>query len=469
MPRKTEVVESPEESAISRRGFIRTGTAVAAAVAGGLTARNAVAAPPPYESGQPPATQPSPLGTGPAPSPLVPAPLTLQPISAPTELEQAYAPTAQPPDRRTGFAIVGLGRLALEEILPAFGEAKSCKITALVSGDREKALRVAQQYGVKESSVYDYKTYDRLADNPEVDVIYIVLPNGLHEEYTVRGAKAGKHILCEKPMANTPEEAERMIKACKDANRKLMIAYRIQYEPFNNSVKKMVRASLGEGGADKGELGMVKLLTMTNTQNQGGDLTQWRLNKPLAGGGSLPDIGLYCLNTARFLIGEEPIEISGAQIYSTPGDPRFREVEETVSWMMRFPSGIMANCSCSYGAHNTKQYQVHGEKAWAQMDPAFSYHGLRLQVGRKSPSDPQAEGVEDRRLSEKNQFALEMDHMATCVQENKTPFTPGEEGLQDQRLMAAIYESARSGKTMKFPRIEKRDAFRGDPPPKEMA
>ncbi len=347
MPRRIETVLPSEESAISRRRFISTGTVVAATVAGGLTTRAAIAAPPPYESGQPPAAQPSPLGTGPAPSPLVPAPLTLQPITAPTELEQPYAPTAQPPERRTGFAIVGLGRLSLEEILPAFGEAKRCRVTALVSGDREKALRVAQQYGVKESSVYDYKTYGRLADNPDVDVIYIVLPNGMHAEYTVRGAKAGRHILCEKPMANTPQEAEQMIKACKDANCKLTIVYRIQYEPFNNAVKKMVRASLGESGADKGELGAVKRLTMANTQNQGGDLTQWRLNKMLAGGGSLPDIGLYCLNTARFLTGEEPIEITGAQIYSTPGDPRFREVEETVNWIMHFPSGIVANCSGS--------------------------------------------------------------------------------------------------------------------------
>ena len=133
---------------------------------------------------------------------------------------------------------------------------------------------------------------------------------------------------------------------------------------------------------------------------------------------------------------------------------------------MRFPSGIVANCSSSYGA---RQYQVYGEQAWAQMDPAFSDNGLRLQVGRKSPSDPKAEGIEDRCLTQKNQFALEMDHMAACVQKNKTPYTPGEEGLQDQRLMAAIYEVARSGKIMKLPRVEKRDAFRGDPSPKELA
>jgi predicted dehydrogenase len=457
MPRQREIAWPVDENTLTRRRFLRTGSVVAAAVAGGLTGRSAVAAPPPYETGQPPAALPAAPGTGPAPSPQMPAPLTLQPITAKTELEQEYAPTAQPPDRRTGFAIVGLGRLSLEEILPAFGEAKRCKVTALVTGDREKGVRVAQQYGVKESSVYDYKTYERLADNPEVDVIYIVLPNGMHLEYTVRGAKTGKHILCEKPMANTVREAEQMIQACKEANRKLMIAYRIQYEPYNNAVKKMVRDS-------SGELGKVKLMMMSNTQHQGGDLTQWRLNKALAGGGALPDIGLYCLNTARFLTGEEPIEISGAQVYSTPGDPRFKEVDETVNWLMRFPSGILVNCMTSYGTHNAKQYQVYGEQAWARMDPAFSYTGLALKIGRKSVADPQAESLEDRRLDQKNQFALEMDHMAMCVQENKTPYTPGEEGLQDQRIMEAIYEAGRSGKPIKLARVEKPDAFRGDSP-----
>ncbi|MBC8103963.1 MAG: Gfo/Idh/MocA family oxidoreductase [Cytophagales bacterium] len=444
---------------VTRRRFLHTGSLAAVAVAG-LTG-GAAGAPPPYETGQPPASSPSPPGTGPAPGPQVPAPLTLQPITAPTEREQEYAPAALPPDRRVGFAVVGLGRLSLEEILPAFGESTRCRATALVSGDRQKALRVAQQYGIKESSVYDYQTYDRLADNPDVEVIYIVLPNGMHAEYTIRGAKAGKHILCEKPMANTSREAAEMIQACRAANRKLMIAYRIQYEPFNTSVKKLVRASLESG---KGELGKIKLLTMANGQSQGGDLKQWRLDKTLAGGGALPDIGIYCLNTARFLTGEEPIEISGAQVYSTPGDPRFREVEETVNWLMRFPSGVMANCSTSYGMHETRHYQVHASDAWAQMNPAFAYTGLRLQIGRKSPFDPRAEGIEERRLNQKNQFALEMDHMAMCVQENKTPYTPGEEGLQDHRLMEAIYESGRTGKTIKLPRVDKKDIFRGDPP-----
>ena len=384
----------------------------------------------------------------------MPPSIKLEPIVAQTERENELAPNALPPDKRVGVAIVGLGRLTLEEILPAFGEAKRCKPVALVSGDQAKARQIAQQYGIKAQNLYSYQNYDDIKNNPDVDMIYIVLPNSMHAEYTVRGAQAGKHILCEKPMATSVKEAQQMVDACKKASKKLMIAYRIQYEPYNRSVMQMVRGN---------ELGAVKVLEMANCQNQGGDLNQWRLKKALAGGGSLPDIGLYCLNTARFLTGEEPVEIS-ANMYSTPNDPRFVEVEENVNWMMRFPSGIQAVCSTNYGAHESRYYRVMGAEKWVQMSPAFSYGGLRQMVGHKSKDNPKFEVMEERQMSQKNQFALEMDHMAECVQEDKRPYTPGEEGLQDQRLMAAIYEAAHSGRTVKMPAISGLDAFRGTPP-----
>ena len=255
-------------------------------------------------------------------------------------------------------------------------------------------------------------------------------------------------------MATSVKEAQQMVDACKKANKKLMIAYRIQYEPYNRSVMQMVRG---------GELGAVKVLEMANGQNQGGDLNQWRLKKALAGGGSLPDVGLYCLNTARFLTGEEPIEIS-ANMYTTPNDPRFTEVEENVNWLMRFPSGIQAVCSTSYGWHENRYYRVLGAEKWAQMSPAFAYNNLRLMVGHKSKENPKFEVTEERQLTPKNQFALEMDHIAECVQEDKRPFTPGEEGLQDHRLMAAIYEAAHNGRTVKLSAPSGLDAFRGTPP-----
>ena len=427
---------SDYEWSASRRRFLKTaGAGIAIASAAGELATPLFAQTP--TGGQSP----------------VPPPIKLPEIEAPTE-RQAPPPTAAPPEKRLGFAVVGLGHLSLEQILPAFAQTKLCKPTALVSGDAQKAAQVAQQYGINPKNIYNYQNYDALKDNPEVDVIYIVLPNSMHAEYTVRGAKAGKHILCEKPMANSVKECQQMIDACNQANKKLMIAYRIQYEPHNRLMMQMARGR---------ELGAVKVIEMVNGQNQGGDLNQWRLKKSLAGGGSLPDVGIYCLNTARFVTGEEPIEIQASQ-YSAPGDPRFREVEETVTWMTRFPSGIQVNATCSYGFHETRRYRVAGSDAWAEMSPAFPYKGLRLTVGRKSPTNPMVESREDRVLEEKNHFALEMDHIAECVQENKRPFTPGEEGLQDMRLIALIYEAAQSGKRITIPPQVGMDLFRGPQP-----
>ncbi len=395
--------------------------------------------------------------------PLVPLPARLSPVQAPIPLPPTSAPTEQnpgpPPEplpmgQKIGFAVVGLGNLALQQILPGFAQSKFCKVAALVSGDRAKALQVAAQHGVAEQSVYSYADFDKIADNPDVQVVYVVLPNALHEEYVVRAAKAGKHVLCEKPMATSPAECERMIAACKAAARHLMVAYRIQYEPNNYRIKALSRSG--------GEFGRVKMIEGFNGQNQG-DPNQWRQKLSLAGGGSLPDVGLYCLNTFRYLTGEEPLEVTG-HTYSTPGDPRFKDVEELCYWSMRFPSGVVANAASSYGSHESRRYRVLAESGWFGLDPAFSYGGLQQEQSyAKGP-------VEYRmtpKIEAKQQFALEMDHMAECVKLGKTPYTPGEEGLQDHRIMAAIYESAASGRPVALPRIETIDTFRGSEPSRE--
>ncbi|HEY0791435.1 MAG TPA: Gfo/Idh/MocA family oxidoreductase [Chthoniobacterales bacterium] len=376
----------------------------------------------------------------------------LGPLSASTEQSSGEPPLPLPPQRRIGIAVVGLGHLSINQILPAFGSSKRVKVTGLVSGDAAKARALAAMHGVPERSIYDYQSFDRIGENPDIDAVYIVLPNSLHAEYTVRAAQAGKHVLCEKPMATSARECEQMITACKVENRKLMIAYRIQYEPHNRMVQRSVR---------NGAFGPVKLIEAVNGQNQG-DPEQWRQKKALAGGGSLPDVGLYCLNTTRFLLGEEPTEVS-AMLYSTPNDPRFREVEENVIWQMRFPSGALAHCATGYGFHESRRYRVYGEKSWIGMDPAFSYTNLQVESSK-------AEGpIEERsRLSmqPKDQFALEMDHFGGCVQEDKTPYTPGEEGLQDQTLMEAIYEAARSGRPvlLNSDASARLDRFRGPDP-----
>ncbi|NEU14133.1 Gfo/Idh/MocA family oxidoreductase [Methylobacterium sp. BTF04] len=340
-------------------------------------------------------------------------------------------PAPMPPGKRVGFAIVGLGRLSLEEILPAFGEAKKARVVALMSGSPDKAHLVAEQYGIAAEAVYGYGDWDKLAQNPQVQAVYIVTPNGLHRENVLAAAKAGKHVLCEKPMANSSAEAREMVAVCAAAGLKLMIAYRCQYEPYNREVVRLARS---------GEFGKPRLIQAFNGQTTGLP-QQWRLKKALSGGGALPDIGLYCLNGVRALTGEEPVQVQ-AQIHSPQGDPKFAEVEETVAFTLRFPSGIIAQCTSSYGVHESRRLQLHTERADIDLQNAFAYRGQRLVV---SHPDGAVESQDSRVLGAKNQFALEIDHMARCILENRRPRTPGEEGLQDQVLMEAIYESARTG------------------------
>ena len=362
--------------------------------------------------------------------------IAFPPITGSTERPEKGKPLPLPREQRVGFAIVGLGRLAVEELLPAFGPSRLARPVALVSGDRAKAHALAQRHGIEERSVYDYANFDRIADDPAVQVVYIVLPNSMHAEFTLRAAKAGKHVLCEKPMSNTVAEARQMIDACRAAGRKLMVAYRSQYEPMDRQIVSWVR---------EGRLGALREFTAFNGQLQG-DPKQWRLKKALAGGGALPDIGLYCLNAARFMSGEEPVEVIG-HTYATPGDARFREVEETANFTLRFPGGLIAQCGSSYGTHESKFLRLSGSLGWAEMNPAFQYDGLKLRLGtveagRNTVTEPSIEAG--------NQFTHEIDHMARCVIEGTEPHTPGEEGLQDMRVMEAIYRSAETGRSVRL-------------------
>lgn len=363
---------------------------------------------------------------------------TVQFINWRGEADRPEPPPPAPlaPDKRIGFAIIGLGRLTLGQILPAFASSLYAKPVALVSGSPDKAHAVAVQYGIKAEAVYSYEQIDRLADNPEVQAVYVVTPNGLHLDHVRAAARAGKHVLCEKPMAANSEQARQMLKACSDASVRLMIAYRCQYEPFNQAAAHLVQS---------GELGRVRVIEATNTQAQGPG-GQWRMDAALAGGGALPDIGLYCLNGVRAMLGEDPIEVY-AQIINPQGDDRYAQVEETTSFMLRFPSGAIANCATSYGAHETKDMRLRLEKGWIEIENAFAYHGQRLRVARRKGD---LEAVEELRPGAGDQFRLEIDHFAQCLLNGSAPRTPGEEGLQDHLLMEAIYRSARENRPVQI-------------------
>jgi predicted dehydrogenase len=349
---------------------------------------------------------------------------------APAAAQVPNVKLPEPPGKPVGFALVGLGSLSINQLMPAFAKCRHAKLVGFVSGRPDKAKHLAQVYGVDAKHIYDYETYERIADNPAIDVIYVVLPNSMHAEYTIRALKAGKHVLCEKPMANTPQECEQMIAAARAANRKLMIGYRVRYEPYNQALIAYAR--------DAAEAGPTRIILADAGFNIG-DPKQWRLRKQMAGGGSLMDIGIYALNAARYLSGEEPVAVN-AMMHSTPNDPRFVEVEENITFQLRFPGGILANCTSSYGG-NVNRIRVTKPRGSAELEPASSYTGLRMRLLRGGT-------IEERILPQRDHFAMEMDHFSECVLNDREPLTPGEEGLKDLRVIMAIYEAARSGRTV---------------------
>ena len=330
-----------------------------------------------------------------------------------------------------GYCIVGLGRISVDHFMPGLLQSQHGKVTGLVSGTPDKARTLAAQYGVPASSVYSYEQYDRIRDNPAIDAVYIGLPNSMHADYTIRAAKAGKHVLCEKPMATSVADARAMIAACDAARRKLMIAYRCQLEPVNLKAIALIRS---------GAIGQVQAIESANGFNI--PAGEWRLNRKLAGGGPLMDVGIYSLNASRYLTGEEP-QVLEAYSSVIDKDGRFNEVEENVSWTMRFPSGIVASCTTTYGASMDGYVRIHGAEGMLELSPAFSYQGIHL-TGMTTGSDGKSKEPVDmpEPIKDPQQFTHQADYFADCIRNDKPVKMSGEEGLRDMELMMQIYRSA---------------------------
>ena len=330
---------------------------------------------------------------------------------------------------KLGFAVVGLGKLSLGEIIPALRTTANCRLAALVSGHPDKARRVAAENGLPEDAIYNYENYDRIARDPRIDVVYIVLPNSMHAEYTIRAFKAGKHVLCEKPMASTVEDAEAMVAAGKAANRQLMIAYRCLTEPLNVEAMRRVRS----GSLGKPRLVITKMVRQSNPNDPS---DAWRLDMKMSGGGALADMGIYGISASRYLLNEEPIELRAIS-QTDKSDPRFKSVEDLYSWEFRFPSGAIAQGSTSFDASDTMSYEVIGEHKRLVADPGCFYGGNRLSL---------VQGGERQEIPihEVDHFAREMDWMADVVRGKAPMLAPGEEGVQDMRLIRAIMDSAAS-------------------------
>jgi predicted dehydrogenase len=326
--------------------------------------------------------------------------------------------------KQLGVALVGLGKYSTGQLAPALQETKLCKLAGIVTGTPTKALQWKQQYNIPEKNIYDYKTFDRIADNPDIDIIYIVLPVGMHAEYVERAARAGKHVICEKPMATSAEDCRRMIAAMQKAGKKFSIGYRLHFEPHHQEMMRL---------GQKQAYGPITKLISDNGFRFNND-TPWRVNKKLAGGGPLMDMGIYCVQGVIYTKGQLPISVT-AKLAPNP-DPKglFKEVEAGINWQMHFADGAVADCRTSYAENLNSSLRAEASKGWMELQPAFGYGGLD---GRTSQGPMNLPNVP--------QQARQMDDFADCVLNNKPTRVPGEMGLRDIQILQAIYRAAETG------------------------
>jgi predicted dehydrogenase len=337
---------------------------------------------------------------------------------------------AQSPTKKVRYAPVGLGVISTQHFMPGTRMSQFGQINALVSGHPDKAHKFAAEYNVADANIYNYENFDKIRDNPEIDAVYIGLPNSMHAEYVIRAAEAGKHVLCEKPMATSLKDCQNMIAACRKNNRKLMIAYRCHLQSSHVQARELVRS---------GAIGNVEVIEGAAGFNSAPGV--WRLNKALAGGGPLMDIGVYALNACRFVLGEEPAQIQ-AYASSDPNDPRFKEVEENISWTMKFPSGALASMTTTYGANQEGFLRLHGSKGVLEIN-GFGYAGIGLTLRQSGPAGRNEVTTQADNAKDPYQFVVESDYFSRCVLDNKEPSeATGEEGMKDFAIMQKIYQSA---------------------------
>ena len=339
----------------------------------------------------------------------------------------AGATLPEPPAERMRWAIVGLGSFAIGQVIPGFADARQSRMTAFVSGNPAKARDLGARYSV--ARFYDYATYDTMRDDAEIDCVYIVLPVGLHAEYTIRALEAGKHVLCEKPMASTSAECERMIAAARANGRQLGVAYRVHFEPTNREAKRRIEA---------GELGPIRAVQNAHGFNANPQFPphKWRLEKTLAGGGSMFDIGIYGLNTSLMMLeGDRPVSVSALYAYPKD-DPRFAEVEGGIEWRLTMASGVNVTGWSSY-CHSPYVSRQHyfGASASMEMQPATTYDDNNILIDGR----PVGAG------NPMSQFAAQIDGFSEAARADRAHLTPGEIGLRDIRLIEAMYKSADAG------------------------
>ena len=350
-------------------------------------------------------------------------------ITQPENLQKPYT------GKKLNIALCGLGNYA-SMLAAGIEVSEYCHLAGIVTGSPEKAVKWKKQYNIQEKNIYNYQNFDEIINNKDIDIVYVVLPSGLHKDFVIRSAKAGKNVITEKPMAISVIDCEEMIKACNSNNVQLAIGYRLHYEPTHLEIKRLgqekvfgqvrfIEASLGYKTYDTLDK---KTIVDKNSQSE------WRLNKKL-GGGILFDLGIYCIQASRYVLGEEPIAVT-AQYGTVNNKDRFSETEESISWQMEFPSGAVANCNTSCG-YNIDRFYASADEGSFELSPALSYGPY---IGKTSEKELKFPVI--------NQQKTQLDEICKVLLENKKlpNHITGEEGLKDIKIINAIYKSANTGK-----------------------
>jgi len=341
--------------------------------------------------------------------------------------ESSKQQTMQSKKAKLGIALVGLGGYAGGQLAPALQQTEHCYLAGIVTGTPSKIPVWKEKYNIPDKNIYNYDNYDSIKDNPDIDIIYVVLPNNMHAEYTIRAAGAGKHVICEKPMAITVEDCDRMIAACNKANVHLSIGYRLNFEPYNlEMVRCGTKKIYGEIKKLGGGFGFVARPS------------QWRLTQKYAGGGPLMDLGIYVIQGMCYTTGMLPIAVTAQEGTKTDFE-RFKEVEQSLTWQFEFPNGLIAEGKTSYNdSHNFLHAEA--EQGVFELTSAYNYTGQRGSTPAGVMNFPHI-----------NQQAKQMDGIAMAIRNNKKSIVPGEMGKRDVNYLQAVYEAMSTGKKILIP------------------
>lgn len=356
--------------------------------------------------------------------------VTASSIVLPLLYKQSHASVSSPKeDNPLRVAIMGLGSYG-NRVADAMRSCTKAKLTGVISGTPAKIKEWQTKYGIEEKNCYNYDNFHHIKDNPDIDAVYIITPNALHHPHCLGVASAGKHVICEKPMAINPVQGREMVEACNNANVKLLVGYRMHFEPKTLEIVRMRNA---------GEFGKILFFESLSGFRYGGN-TNWRLDYSLSGGGAMMDMGIYAVNGARYMIGEEPLWVTAQEVKNRP-DIFGEGIDETITFQMGFPGGAVSSCLSTYSMSHLDRFFLNGEKGFAELQPSTGYGPIE---GRSFKGPIIATHITHQ--------TVQMDEMADIILRGKQPIIPvdGEEGLKDLVIMQGIYEAVKSGGRVEF-------------------